>query len=80
MIHRTRPRLLKSVAVSLTVDAVVVEGRVSQEDLLAWLQESVDRYHEFRAGFVGIEAHARMKKPKLTLAGRLTYRHNGDIA
>lgn len=50
-VRRVRPSR-ETVTVRLTVEAEVVDGRVSEENLVAWVQEAVAKYHTFRAGAV----------------------------
>lgn len=51
--RRTRPA--HEIEVTVTVRAVVVEGQVTQDHLFAWVQESVTRNHQLRAGFISTD-------------------------
>lgn len=51
--------------ISVYVSCTVVDGSVSDDDLVEWLADAVDRYHIFRLGNVGYSAHGRITKPTL---------------
>lgn len=43
------------VTVCVEVTARVVEGRVSEEHLLEFVTQAVDKYHNFRAGHITLD-------------------------
>ena len=45
------------VTVMLAVTVKVVEGRISEPDLARWATEGLEKYHNFRAGFVNTGRH-----------------------
>jgi hypothetical protein len=61
--HRVRRSGIKVVQVA--VEMRVYTGMPTQQQLSAWVQEAVDKYHSFRAGHVGVDAAATVKPPKV---------------
>lgn len=68
MIHLRRARVRRA-SVVVRVSACIVDGSVEDDALLEWVQSAVARYHEARAGHVGISAGARIKLPEVSLYG-----------
>lgn len=64
----TRTSRLKSISVTLVVDAEIVRGRLSDEDLAVWVQEALDKYHHWRIGHVGSTMKGSITAPIVTLA------------
>ena len=52
IIRRVRNLVLKT---KVEISTVVVERFADEDDLVAWVQEAIDRHHTFRAGFINHE-------------------------
>lgn len=66
MARTPRTKVLK---LALVVEVCVTEGKVTDDDMVRWLQTAADDYHRWRNGFVGIGAHAKIKPPDLSIVG-----------
>lgn len=55
---RRAPRLAtpdgRVVTATITVSSVVTEGSVTEEEFANWLSDAIERYHLWRAGWVGL--------------------------
>lgn len=49
VIRRVRNLVVKT---QVEVSTVVVEHFANEDDLVAWVQEAIDRHHTFRGGFI----------------------------
>lgn len=45
------------VTVQLSITVRVVEGRISEPDLARWAAEGLQKYHNFRGGFINTDRH-----------------------
>ena len=62
-----RPRTEgRSVRVVLGVEAEIVDGSVSAEELREWVEEAISRYHLWRNGWVGLGCVGHVKCPEVT--------------
>lgn len=62
-ISRTSARQEEVIA-TLTVKAKVTGGKVTEQDFLQWLMEGIERYHDWRMGWVGADCRGQIVKPK----------------
>lgn len=61
-----RPRTEgRSVRVVLEVMAEIVDGQITPDDLRAWVEDAVERYHLWRNGWVGIGCVGHIKRPEV---------------
>lgn len=63
MIRITRSSRMQPISITVSVTTSVVRGTVGEQEFAAWLQHAVEDYHRFRAGYVGITAHATITLP-----------------
>ena len=61
-----RPRTEgRSVRVVLEVAAEIVDGSITPDDLRAWVEDAIERYHLWRNGWVGIGCIGHIKRPEV---------------
>jgi len=63
----TRTSRLKPIAITVTLDTRIVQGRVSEAEFAEWVQQAIEHYHCFRAGYVGIGMKGGITCPDVML-------------
>ena len=56
----------RTVRVVLGVEAEIVDGSVSAEELREWVEDAISRYHLWRNGWVGLGCVGHVKCPEVT--------------
>lgn len=58
-----RVRAGPRVSVVVKIDATVVRGEVSEDELVTWVAQAVAEHHRFRAGHVSVSADSTISAP-----------------
>lgn len=63
-----RVRAGPRVSVVVKIDATVVRGEVSEDELVTWVAQAVAEHHRFRGGHVSVSADSAITAPDVEAA------------